>query len=165
MLFVALAKEFGLALNVMAFAAIAQSIPFNIIRKSTDPIEIEAILLGQAGLLDSDVEDAYKDKLKRMYQYACQKYKLKKIDEKVKFFRTRPSGFPSIRLSQLAQLYTKHTHLFDKIINGDCKDKMSAFFRLKLLLFGTHIMCLVKKMSREGKCSLHHLSICSRLTL
>ena len=56
MLFVALAKEFGLALNGMTFAAIAQSIPFNIIRKSTDPIEIEAILLGQAGLLDSDVE-------------------------------------------------------------------------------------------------------------
>jgi hypothetical protein len=53
-LFVALAKGFGLALNGMAFAAIAQSIPFNIIRKSTDPIEIEAILLGQAGLLDSD---------------------------------------------------------------------------------------------------------------
>lgn len=130
-LFVALAKGFGLALNGMAFAAIAQSIPFNIIRKSTDPIEIEAILLGQAGLLDSDVEDAYKDKLKRMYQYACQKYKLKKIDEKVKFFRTRPSGFPSIRLSQLAQLYTKHTHLFDKIINGDCKDKVSAFFEVE----------------------------------
>ncbi len=50
-LFIALAKGFGLSVNGLAFAEIAQSIPFSVIRKTQDHEELEAFLFGQVEML------------------------------------------------------------------------------------------------------------------
>ena len=50
MLFIALAKGFGLSVNGLAFAEIAQSIPFSVIRKTQDHEELEAFLFGQVAV-------------------------------------------------------------------------------------------------------------------
>ena len=51
MLFIALAKGFGLSVNGLAYAETAQSIPFSVIRKTQDHEELEAFLFGQVEML------------------------------------------------------------------------------------------------------------------
>ena len=116
-LFCLLAKNFGLNTNGEVFLKIAQSIPFSIIRKESFEIEnLEALLLGTAGLLDLDKEDNYFKDLKFRYFYLLHKYQLdRKIIEPVQFFKHRPDNFPTIRLSQLANLYHIQQNLFSKI--------------------------------------------------
>ena len=116
-LFCLLAKNFGLNTNGEIFSKIAQSIPFSIIRKESFEVEnLEALLLGNAGLLDPEKEDTYFKDLKFRYFYLLHKYQLeKKILEPVQFFKHRPDNFPTIRISQLANLYHGQQNLFSKI--------------------------------------------------
>jgi len=116
-LFCLLAKNFGLNTNGEIFLKIAQFIPFSIIRKESFEVEnLEALLMGTAGLLDVEKEDNYFKDLKFRYFYLLHKYQLeKKIVEPVQFFKHRPDNFPTIRLSQLANLYYCQQNLFSKI--------------------------------------------------
>ena len=118
-LFCLLAKNFGLNTNGEAFLKIAQSIPFLVIRKECFEVEnLEALLLGSAGLLDGEKEDAYFKDLKFRYFYLLHKYQIETpIIEPVQFFKHRPDNFPTIRLSQLANLFHKQQNLFSKISN------------------------------------------------
>ena len=72
--------------------------------------------------------DAYLEKLQKKYRYAQHKLQLNCVNEKVKFFRMRPSGFPTIRLSQLAQLYVFHSQLLDKIVEGEPQKNVEEVF-------------------------------------
>lgn len=116
-LFCLLAKNFGLNINGDIFIKIAQSIPFSIIRKESFEVEnLEALLMGMAGLLDAEKEDAYYNDLKFRYFYLLHKYQLEKKNvEAVQFFKHRPDNFPTVRLSQLANLYYIQQNLFSKI--------------------------------------------------
>jgi hypothetical protein len=116
-LFCLLAKNFGLNTNGEIFIKIAQSIPFSIIRKESFEVEnLEALLFGTSGLLDSEKEDNYFKDLKFRYYYLLHKYQIEKNSaEPVQFFKHRPDNFPTIRLSQLANLYHSQQNLFSKI--------------------------------------------------
>ena len=77
------------------------------------------MLFGNAGLLDAEKEDAYFKDLKFRYFYLLHKYQLEKgVIEPVQFFKHRPDNFPTIRLSQLANLYHKQQNLFSKICSA-----------------------------------------------
>ena len=116
-LFCLLARNFGLNTNGELFLKIAQSIPFSVIRKESFEVEnLEALLLGSAGVLDTEKEDTYYKDLKFRYFYLLQKYQLEKNStESVQFFKHRPDNFPTIRLSQLANLYHSQQNLFSTI--------------------------------------------------
>ena len=116
-LFSLLARNFGLNTNGEAFFKMAQSIPFSIIRKESFEVEnLEALFFGLAGLLDSEKEDNYYKDLKFRYFYLLHKYQLEHLmADQVQFFKHRPDNFPTIRLSQLANLYHTHQNLFSKI--------------------------------------------------
>jgi hypothetical protein len=116
-LFCLLAKNFGLNTNGEIFQRIAQSISFSVIRKECFEVEnLEALLFGFAGLLDAEKEDGYFKDLKFRFFYLLHKYQIKKsCVEPVQFFKHRPDNFPTIRLSQLANLYHKQQNLFSKI--------------------------------------------------
>jgi hypothetical protein len=116
-LFSLLAKNFGLNANGEIFFKMAQSIPFSIIRKECFEVEnLEALIFGKAGLLDSEKEDNYFKDLKFRYFYFLHKYQIEKTStEAVQFFKHRPDNFPTIRLSQLANLYHRQHNLFSKI--------------------------------------------------
>lgn len=131
-LFYLLAKNFGLNTNGESFFKIASSIPFSIIRKEGFELEnIEALLFGNAGLLDSDKEDQYFKDLKFRYFYLLQKYQLEKpIVAPVQFFKLRPDNFPTIRLSQLAALYHHQQNLFSKIIKLNSVLAIYPFFEV-----------------------------------
>jgi hypothetical protein len=114
-----LAKNFGLNTNGESFFKVAQSIPFSIIRKESFEVEnLEAILFGRANLLEHDKEDNYFKDLKQRWEYIQNKYQLENIFiNSVQFFKHRPDNFPTIRLSQLANLYHTHQNLFSKVIS------------------------------------------------
>ncbi|MFV8268338.1 DUF2851 family protein [Flavobacterium sp. GT2N3] len=116
-LFCLLAKNFGLNTNGELFYKMARSIPFSIIRKECFVAEnLEALIFGAAGLLDSEKEDNYFKDLKFRYFYLLHKYQMEKTClEPVQFFKHRPDNFPTVRLSQLANLYYCHQNLFSKI--------------------------------------------------
>lgn len=112
-----LAKNFGLNVNGDSFFQMAKSIPFEIIRKeSFDPQNLEALFYGTLTMLES-YEDTYGRDLYIRWEYLKQKYNLKDhLVAKVEYYKLRPDNFPTIRLSQLAQLYAKHQNLFSKSI-------------------------------------------------
>ncbi len=111
-----LAKNFGIKLNSIAFEKIAQSLPVNILAKHKDQIhQTEALLFGQAGLLEADFSEDYPKLLQKEYQFLKKKYNLQKIEGYMIFLRMRPSNFPTVRLAQLAMLVHKSLHLFSKI--------------------------------------------------
>ncbi len=115
-----LAKNFGLNINGESFLKIAQSISFSIIRKEAFEVEnLEAILFGRANLLSDEKEDNYHENLKLRWDYLQNKYQLEAVYiEPIQFFKLRPDNFPTIRLSQLANLYHLHQNLFSKVIHA-----------------------------------------------
>jgi hypothetical protein len=133
-LFCLLAKNFGLNTNGEIFLKIAQSIPFSVIRKECFEVEnLEALLFGSAGLLDAEKEDAYFKDLKFRYFYLLHKYQIEKgCVEPVQFFKHRPDNFPTIRLSQLANLYHKHQNLFSKISDLNSVEAIYEIFRVSV---------------------------------
>ncbi|MFV8359367.1 DUF2851 family protein [Flavobacterium sp. LS1P3] len=116
-LFCLLAKNFGLNTNGEIFYKMAQSLPFSTIRKESFEVEnLEALIFGAAGLLNSEKEDNYFKDFKFRYFYLLHKYQMEKVClEPVQFFKHRPDNFPTIRLSQLANLYHSKQNLFSKI--------------------------------------------------
>ncbi len=116
-LFHLLLKNFGLKINGQAFYALAKSIPFAVFRKEIDKsLALEALLFGQAGLLQKTYNDIYFKQLLSEYQYYQKKYKLEPSQESVHFFKLRPANFPTIRLSQLVALYVKNKQLVAAVI-------------------------------------------------
>ena len=113
-LFKLLAKNFGLNINGDAFLSIADSLDFSVVRKSAYQIEqLEALLLGQAGLLNGVFTNPYVQKLQKEYMFLKHKFSLKNEGViTVHFSRLRPPNFPTIRLAQLAALYHQNKQLF-----------------------------------------------------
>lgn len=128
-LFKMVAKNFGLKVNGEAFLSLANSFDFSVVRKHQSKASLlEALFFGQAGLLDDDVQDVYYLELAEEYQFLKQKFKLTNINVlSFQFFRLRPSNFPTIRLSQLANLYHRQQHLFSKVIESK---SIEAFYLL-----------------------------------
>lgn len=133
-LFCLLAKNFGLNTNGEIFLKIARSIPFSVIRKECFEVEnLEALLFGFAGLLDSEKEDNYFKDLKFRFFYLLHKYQIEKsCVEPVQFFKHRPDNFPTIRLSQFANLYHLQQNLFSKIAALTTVDAIYKVFQVSV---------------------------------
>ena len=129
--FVTLARNFGFGINGDAFEHWALSIPLNDVAHHRDNLfQIEAIFMGQAGLLDLEtvpakyheiaIADGYFNKLKDEYLYLKHKFGLQQIDSNMwRFLRLRPQNFPHIRISQLANLYYAAKCSISQIVECD----------------------------------------------
>jgi len=156
-LFYLLAKNFGLKINAQAFLSFSRSFDFNIVRKERFDLEtLEALFFGQAGLLETEFDNLYFKRLNKKYLYLKHKYALEKPSAKVQFFRLRPANFPTIRISQLANLYHKQDLLFSEIINVKnskiCYDLLSVStttFWETHYTFGNDSKKRVKKISKS----------------
>lgn len=129
LLFRILCKNFGLNINGDSFFSIAKSLDFSVVKKcSQNQQNLEALLMGQAGLLDADKEDGYFKILQKDYAYLKRKFSLENGGIiPPAFFRLRPPNFPTIRFAQLAALYNEHNNLFSKVIQ---LDKAEDFYNL-----------------------------------
>lgn len=107
---------FGGPVNKTSFEQVAESLPLRLLAKHKDVLpQLEALLLGQAGLLHKDFKDDYPRMLYREYQFLQKKYGLQVINKPPVFLRMRPTEFPTIRLAQLAALIHQSRHLFSKL--------------------------------------------------
>ncbi len=113
-----MAKNFGFRINAAPMEMLARSLPQQILARHKDnPLQIEALLFGQAGFLGQKFEEDYPQKLKSEYQFLKRKYRLKPLTISLwKFMRMRPQNFPTLRLAQFAALIVNSNHLFSKII-------------------------------------------------
>ncbi|HEY2348782.1 MAG TPA: DUF2851 family protein [Puia sp.] len=112
-----IARNFGSPVNAATFESIARSIPFPLLAKHRNhSVQLEALFIGQANLLDRTFYDPYPIMLKREYEFLRIKYRLNKMYEPVHFLRMRPESFPGIRLSQLAAFCEHSAGLFTWIL-------------------------------------------------
>lgn len=115
--FMTLARNYGFGINGDTFEEWAGCVPLNAVSHHRDDLfQIEAMFMGQAGLLDTNsLQDCYREnamtegyftKLRNEYLYLAHKFSLSPMDYKQwRFLRLRPQNFPYIRISQLANLY------------------------------------------------------------
>lgn len=130
-LFLLLLKYFGGVVNGEAFLEIGRHLDFSIIRKEcSHPLHLEALFLGRANLLPEEGEHTYIKDLQQHYAYLQQKYNLQDITAIINFKGLRPQSFPTIRLSQLAQVYEQHESLFSKILEITDWHSLLALFKV-----------------------------------
>jgi len=117
-----LARSFGMDANTEAFESVARSLPVSLLARHRDqPRQVEALLLGQGGLLTEGLslfnsQDEYLHVLRREFRFLKTKYRLKPVHARIKFFRMRPGNFPTIRLAQLAALIARSAGLFSQVL-------------------------------------------------
>jgi hypothetical protein len=114
----ALARNFGVPVNGDAFEALAASLPLKVVMlHKHNLLQTEALLFGQAGMLNERFGDKYPQKLQQEYQFLQKKYQLTPVKPHLwKWMRMRPSAFPTIRIAQFAALIHQSLHLFSKIL-------------------------------------------------
>ena len=130
--FITLARNYGFGINGDAFEQWAFNVPLNQVAHHRDDIfQVEAIFLGQAGLLDVNaipekyqkeaMNDGYFTRLKNEYTYLAHKFSLTPMNRTMwKFLRLRPQNFPHIRISQLATLYHDRKTSLSQLV--ECKN-------------------------------------------
>jgi hypothetical protein len=101
-----LATQLGFKLNNLAFAMLAQSLPYPLLARHADDLfQVEALIFGQAGMLEADFHDDYPNRLRKEYKHLRHKFGLKPIDAHLwKFMRLHPGNFPTLRLAQFASI-------------------------------------------------------------
>lgn len=115
----ALARNFGIPVNGDAFESLATSLPLKIVALHKHNLfQTEALLFGQAGMLNEKLKEEYPKKLQQEYLFLNKKYHLSPIRPHLwKWMRMRPSNFPSIRLAQFAGLIHQSSRLFSRILD------------------------------------------------
>jgi hypothetical protein len=163
------ARSFGLKANALPFELLAKSTPLKVLGKHKDNLfQIESILFGQSGLLDSiDNHDSYTFSLQKEYKYLQHKFSLTAIDGHLwKFLRMRPTAFPTIRIAQFAMLIHKSTSLFSKIIEVDDIKEIIKLFQVDTSEYWkTHYTLGKESKSTEKRIGAETISVIAINTL
>jgi len=127
-----IAFNFGLKVNSDFFQEVAKALPVAILAKHKNQVlQLEALLFGVAGLLQSSFTEDYSRMLEKEFLFYKKKYNLKIAEGTLSFLRMRPANFPTIRLSQLAVLIHQSEHLFSKIKNTSSVKEVRKMFRVR----------------------------------
>ena len=160
-----LARGFGVKVNTEPFEQLARSLPLLILGKHKNSLfQLEALLFGQAGMLEIDFKDDYPIRLQKEYNFLKKKYNLQSIhSESWKYMRMRPANFPSIRIAQFATLVYQSSHLFSKILAVQNVKEIEHMFEVKISNYWqTHYVFdkpSIKRKKSLGKNSIHLLII------
>lgn len=102
-------KYMGGKVNAEAYAELARRVDVKFLWKKKPFLQqLEAYLLGLSGLLPEKAREVYPSLLHREFQYLSQAHNLRPMKGvEWRFFRMRPSNFPTVRLAQLAMIYHK----------------------------------------------------------
>ncbi len=132
--FQVLARCFGLKVNAEPMELVARSIPLIVLLKhKSSLIDMESLLLGQAGLLEEEFEEDYPNRLKKDYEFFRKKYRVTPISKTYwKFSRMRPANFPTVRLAQLARLYYQTNYLFSKTLAAKNASELTEMLRIEI---------------------------------
>jgi hypothetical protein len=124
-----LARNFGHRVNADAFELVAKSIPLRIMHRHAGQIhQLEAMLLGQSGLLWGNWEDPFPVMLQKEFAYLKKLHALKSPAVLVHFLRMRPGNFPTVRMAQLAMLMHTTARLSESILRAADIRALEALF-------------------------------------
>jgi len=111
---------FGYHTNRLPMEELGQLLPYTLLKRHRAQLQhLEAMLLGQAGLLPEDSEDSYVQQLKKDYDFYQKKYGWTKglTRQHWTFLGARPANFPTLRLAQLATFLAQAPHLLSTILD------------------------------------------------
>lgn len=160
-----LARNFGFKTNALPFYLVAKNTPLALLNKYKDQLHLlEAILLGQSGMLDSNFSDEYLVRLKKEYLYLKKVHQLESIHVSTwKFSKMRPANFPTIRLIQFAELIHRSTNLFSKSIHIENLNDAIQMYDITVHEYWDRYYTLdVKSENKKknmGKSSIHNILI------
>lgn len=126
MLYRSLARSFGLKVNADNFEMLATFMPVKILMAHRDSqFQIEALLFGQAGMLNEAFVDEYPKALQNEYVYLKKKMGLVAMSGKGwKYLRMMPANFPSLRIAQLAKLIYERPSLLSEFKEWEDPDQV-----------------------------------------
>lgn len=134
--YVTLARNFGFGINNDAFERLARRTPLRLLGKHSDSmLQIEALLFGQAGMLDAQKPgmDSYYNQLCTEYAFLSNKFQLTPMEkESWKLFRIRPQNFPYRRIAMLAQFIEGGFRMMNRILEAEGEKEMRALFEVEL---------------------------------
>lgn len=134
--YVTLARNFGFGINNDAFERLARRTPLRLLGKHSDSVlQIEALLFGQAGMLDAQKPgmDSYYNQLCTEYAFLSNKFQLTPMEkESWKLFRIRPQNFPYRRIAMLAQFIEGGFRMMNRILETEGEKEMRALFEMEL---------------------------------
>lgn len=134
--YVTLARNFGFGINNDAFERLARRTPLRLLGKHSDSVlQIEALLFGQAGMLDAQKPgmDSYYNQLCTEYAFLSNKFQLTPMEkESWKLFRIRPQNFPYRRIAMLAQFIEGGFRMMNRILEAEGEKEMRALFEVEL---------------------------------
>lgn len=151
--FQTLARNFGFGINGEAFEMWASYLDLTKAGHHRNELfQLEAMFIGQAGLLDR-VEERYQ----KEYAYLKHKFHLEEMDPLLwRYLRTRPQNFPHVRVMQLARMFHEQRTGLSQLI--DCKDvkAIGKLFGMKgkklhLIVINTVIPILFAYGRAKGK--------------
>lgn len=164
--FVTLARNYGFGINGDAFEQWARQVSLSAVGKHRDNLfQVEAIFLGQAGLLELEsiperyqaqaISEGYFTKLRSEYLYLQHKFQLTPIDHSLwRFLRLRPQNFPHIRIAQLAHLYYEQRAGLSALLEQETVEALRQLLSTQVTpywethyLFGAESKKSSKKMS------------------
>lgn len=134
--YVTLSRNLGFGINNDAFERLARCTPLRLLHKHCDSLlQIEALLFGQAGMLDENnhKHDTYYQQLCREYSFLANKFSLTPMNtEAWKSFRIRPQNFPHRRIAMLAQYILDGFRLMESILNAKDEKELRELFSVEL---------------------------------
>jgi len=126
-----LSKNFGFKVNAEAFSTLSEAVPCKTILKHADKlVQVEALLLGTAGLIEK-ANDDYTNYLQKEFKLLSTKYTPSKNQlhkTQWRLLRLRPANFPTIRIAQFATLLVKQKNIFSSIIAAESIQEVKQLF-------------------------------------
>lgn len=163
--YIQLARGFGLHINQDAFEQLALNTPLSLISKhKNNPVQIEALLFGQAGFLYDYFDELYPSVLQKEYEYLKSLHQLQPMEKhRWKFLRLRPANFPTVRIAEFAQLIVESNHLFSKVLEANSIKEIETLFNVTVSDYWlTHYNFQEKSIERTksiGKTFVHAIII------
>jgi hypothetical protein len=146
-----LCRNFGFKVNAEPFEQLAQSLPYKALLKHADqPVQVEALLFGQAGFLEERAADDYFLLLKREYMLLGKKFnlyanRLNKVQWR--FLRLRPANFPTLRIAQLAALIGNRKNIFSRVLEALSYQDLHVLFSVNQSSYWQHHYQFCKPVS------------------
>ena len=137
---VILCRSFGTGTNSDSCERLARSIPYSHIAHHLDnPLQVEAMLLGQGGWLNSpvpaDSQDSpawvYQRQLQQEYAFLKAKFSLTPLPPLAwKFSLSRPQAHPQSRMAMLASLLCQHPRLLNEVLAAPDVNTLLELFKV-----------------------------------
>lgn len=137
--YILLCRNFGFGVNSDAFERLARSLPLKcILKQRPSASQVEALFLGQAGLLNDSNGNRhhYYRFLQQEYSFLRKKYGLEPLEPHIfRNLRLRPDATPHIKLVELAAIWIRHDTLFSSVLSARTPRELKDFFRVPASAF------------------------------